>query len=260
MIWNWIEERRHRAILNEPWPDGWDAILERNMGHFKCLDEDERRRLRELVQVFVATKSWEGCAGLELDDEVRVTISGQACMLVLELPHNLYKDVDSILVYPSTVQTPERDMGNAAVASGPIPILGEAMQGGPVLLVWDSVLKQGRHPGRGHNVVYHEFAHKLDMLDGATDGTPEFATRDQFKRWVEVGTREYESLKKANETGRATLIDHYGAVNVGEFFAVVTECFFDQGREMKAKHPELYGLLGEFYQQDTAAREARCRS
>lgn len=257
MPWNWIRERRQRAILDEPWPAGWDAHLARNMGHFAWLDEDEQRRLRELVQVFVATKHWEGCGGLELDDEVRVTIAGQACLLVLELPHALYRNVESILVYPSTVKTPERATGNASVASGPVPILGEAMHGGPVLLVWDAVLHQGRHPTLGHNVVYHEFAHKLDMLDGAIDGTPLFDTREQHARWVEVGTREYEALRAARDAGKPTLIDKYGAVNVGEFFAVVTECFFDLGRELRARHRALYELLVEFYRQDPAARAPR---
>jgi len=259
MTWRWMEERRRRAILDEPWPSAWDDHLRRNMRHFQWLDEEEQRRLRELVQVFVAIKHWEGCGGLVIDDEIRVTIAGQACLLVLALPHELYRNVRSIFVYPSTVETPYRRMDPGSVAFGPIPILGEAALGGPIVLVWDAVLRQGRHPELGHNVVYHEFAHKLDMLDGCIDGTPEFEQADQLRRWVEVGTREYKALRAARDEGRPTLLDHYGAVNVAEFFAVVTECFFDRALAMSKRHPALYGLLREFYRQDPAVRESRER-
>jgi Mlc titration factor MtfA (ptsG expression regulator) len=134
-----------------------------------------------------------------------------------------------------------------------MPILGEAMLNGPVVLVWDSVKQNARHPEFGHNVVYHEFAHKLDMLTGRADGTPPLIAVET-QRWVKALEPEFLRLKEMSEQGVPTFLDHYGATNEAEFFAVATEQFFDQAREMKKIHPALYEALSRFYQQDPAGR------
>jgi len=245
-----------------PFPDAWDGYIERNMAHYRWLDESERRRLRDLVQVFVAEKHWEGTGGLVLTDEVRVTIAAQACLLVLELPHDLYRNVQSILVYPSTVVAPERRLGTFEIPreplDGPLPILGQAQLRGPVILVWDAVERTGRHPERGHNVVYHEFAHKLDMLDGSADGTPPLHGRAEYRRWVGVCSREYHALRAKARQGQRSFLDAYGATSEAEFFAVATEQFFDAPVALRRHHPDLYAVLEAFYRQDPATRvEAR---
>ena len=154
------------------------------------LDAVERAELRAMMQVFLEEKHWEGCGGLDLTDEIRVTIAAQACLLQLGLPHDYYRNVESILIYPSTVVPPEHHPGVFERVDGPLaasdPLIGQAFAQGPVILVWDAVLHGARHPEQGHNVVYHEFAHKLDMLDGAADGTPLLANRDQLAEWVAV--------------------------------------------------------------------------
>lgn len=256
----WLQEHRRRKILEHPFPDAWNAILERNVAHWRLLSPAERAELRSLVQVFVAEKYWEGCGGLELTDEIRVTIAGLACLLVLGLEHTLYSNVETILVYPSTVIAPGQ---RSAIAAGitleepAVPIYGQSILRGPVVLVWDAVLRGAIHPERGHNVVYHEFAHKLDMLDGCVDGTPPLAERAQYLRWVKVCTHEYEELRRRVAKGEHTFLDAYGGTSPGEFFAVITEYFFDKPLQMRRHHPELYSLLQEFYRQDPAAREAR---
>jgi Mlc titration factor MtfA (ptsG expression regulator) len=259
-MFEWWAERRRRKILEQPFAPVHVAVLERNVKHYGRLDPAEQRRLRDLVQVFVAEKHWEGCGGLVLDDEMRVTIAAQACLLVLELPHRLYENVDSILVYPSTVLRPEPRPGvfvrsGTLVASGPIALLGEAHRQGPVVLAWDRVLRDGMHPRGGHNLVYHEFAHKLDMLDGHADGTPPLATRQQRQRWHEVCERAFLDLRARTARGEPTFIDAYGAVDEAEFFAVATEHFFDQPRELRLAEPAVYEVLSEFYRQDPAALE-----
>ena len=263
MIFGWLRERRRREILEDPFPEDWIPILERNMAHWAYLDDDEKSRLRDLLQVFLSEKNWEGCGGLELNDEIRVTISAQACLLLLgHEDHDLYRRVKSILVYPSTVvtpSTPSQWLQSGSVAQEHIPISGQAMKGGPVLLVWDAVQQGGRHPESGHNVVYHEFAHKLDMVDGLVDGTPPMETREQMQRWIEVCTREFAALQDRVERGKKTFLDKYGATNVAEFFAVGTEFFFDRPIDMQKKRPDLYEVLQDFYKQDTAARERRHR-
>jgi len=257
---SWFERRRHRKILETPFPAGWLATLRANMKHFGYLDADEQARLRELTQVFVAEKSFEGCGGLELDDEIRVTIAGQACLLLLGLEHELYRDVESILVYPSTFlpkRAVEPMFAAPSIVDSVMPLLGEAHGRGPVILTWDAAKRGGIHPELGHNVIYHEFAHKLDMLDGSVDGTPPLETPEEYRRWVDVCTREYELLRSRADRGESTLLDPYAGTNAGEFFAVATECFFDRPLRLEQEHPELYAVLEAFYRQDPAERERR---
>jgi len=257
----WLRARRRRRILQSPFPDAWRRVIDENVAHYPELTSDEQQRLRDFVQVFVAEKTWEGCGGLELDDEVRVTIAAQAGLLVLGREHQYYRNVQSILVYPSTVVTPDRPVGvferpEIRSASG-IPILGEAHLRGPVLLVWDTVKQNARHPSQGHDVVYHEFAHKLDMLDGAADGTPPLGTREQTERWARVCAAAFEGLRARVARGQKSFLDAYGATNEAEFFAVATEFFFERPRHMAEHEPDLYDILRDFYRQDPAERVAR---
>src|SRR5688572_2176451 len=259
-MFGWLTERRRRRILESPFPTEWRVILTQNMLHFGYLSADEARRLCELVQVFVAEKTWEGAGGLELTDEVRVTIAGQACLLVLELDHVLYANVETIIVYPAAVRpvrVEEPFFAAPRVQHEVMPVLGEAHHRGPVVLTWRAVRRGARHPSFAPNVVYHEFAHKLDMLDGAVDGVPPLAGKQEYQRWVAVCTREFEALQQAVDAGTETLLDPYGLTDAGEYFAVVTEVFFDQPLELEAEHPELYEVLRKFYRQDTAARQRR---
>ena len=260
---SWLERRRQRKILETPFPAAWLDVLRANMKHWAYLDDGERARLRELTQLFVAEKAWEGCGGLVLDDEMRVTIAGQACLLLLGLEHELYRNVETILVYPSAVlpkRVAEPMFARAEIVESVMPVIGEAHGRGPVILTWDAVKRGGSHPELGHNVVYHEFAHKLDMLDGSVDGTPLLESRAEYERWVAVCTREYLALRASAERGDVTFLDAYAGTNAGEFFAVATEAFFDQPLQLRAHHPELYAVLSAFYRQDTAEREERSRA
>ena len=257
-VFNWIQRRRRKKLLAEPFPATWEAIIRRNVAHDEWLGVEERERLRDLVRVFVAEKSWEGCGGLVLTDEIRVTVAAQACLLILNLPDELYRKVHSVLIYPSTVVIPARRPGAFEIPTRPVgesqPILGEAQLRGPVILVWDAVKRTGRHPESGHNVVYHEFAHKLDMLDGRADGTPPLAERSEIQRWSQVCSREYLALRERKARGQEGLLDAYGATNEADFFAVATEHFFDQPSALRSRHPELYEVLQAFYRQDPARR------
>jgi Mlc titration factor MtfA (ptsG expression regulator) len=231
------------------------------MPHYARLKAPDRVRLEQLVQIFVAEKRWEGLGGLTLTDEIRVTIAGQACLLLLGFTRDpergdMYRNVKTILVYPSTV-VPVR-VGTPIFAPMQIvhpimPVIGEAHAQGPVVLTWDAVRQAGIHPETGHNVVYHEFAHKLDMLDGHSDGAPPLSGRAEYGRWNEVCTREYEALRSRIDRGEATFLDPYAGTSASEFFAVATEHFFDQPTALRAEHPELYEVLRGFYRQDPAA-------
>ena len=263
MLFGWLTERRRRQIEAEPFPAAWEAVLERNVRHFRLLDEDERDQLRKLVQVFVAEKNWEGAGGLAIDDEIRVTIAGEACLLLLGREHALYEDVTSIIVYPSTVRAPERPRSffdtRVEPVAEPHVLLGEAHRGGPVILSWDAAKRGARDPNDGHNVVIHEFAHKIDMLDQRADGTPPLESRAELQTWAQVASAAFVALKDSAERGEPTLLDAYGATNEAEFFAVATEFFFERSAELDKVHPELYALLRAYFRQDPAARRAGAR-
>lgn len=262
----WLRARLRRKRLAAPFPAAWEAILARNVVHDRWLDAAERRRLRDLVRIFVAEKRWEGCGGLVLDDEIRVTIAARACLLLLGRPaaEDAYRRVRTILVYPSTVVPPPRPLRPFEIATAPIeapePILGQAWLRGPVILVWDAVRRTGRHPEHGHDVVFHEFAHQLDLLDGGADGTPPLATAEERRRWAEVCSRAFLALRERRAGGERGLLDDYGATNEAEFFAVATEVFFDRPVDLRGEDPDLYGVLTAYYGQDPAARVERGRA
>ena len=273
VIFAWLDERRRKRLLQTPFPEEWERTLSRNMIHFGYLDTDEQQRLRGLIQLFVAEKEWEGCNGLVLTDEMRVTIAGQACLLLLGFfdasggplfrGPDLYANVETILVYPSTFvprRTEDSIFAIPGIEHPMLPLIGEAHRRGPVILTWNAVRRSAKNPNLGHNVVYHEFAHKLDMLDGAADGVPPLRNDAEYERWNRVCQAEYERLRELSDAGREGVLDPYGSTDEGEFFAVVTEAFFDTPIELQEEHPALYEVLSAFYRQDTAARQRRARS
>jgi Mlc titration factor MtfA (ptsG expression regulator) len=257
----WFRERRRKKLTQAVFPSTWDGIIRRNVAHYCQLEDEERARLRALIQVFIAEKNWEGAGGLELDDEIRVTISAQACLLILNVPHNYYQNVQSIIVYPSTVVPPQRKLGSFEQTMAPLdiqqPILGQAFHRGPVIIIWDAALHGSRHPELGHNVIYHEFAHKLDMLDGTADGTPPLRDRAEYQDWVLTCSREYERLRRDTDVAKESFLNAYAATSTAEFFAVATEEFFDRPRRMLEQAPDLYRVLREYYRQDPFDRVTR---
>lgn len=256
MLFDWLfrprRQEARRELLAQPFPTEWQAYLQ-SMPFFQMLDERGQDRIRDDLRVLIDEKDWEGCGGLELTDEIRVSIAAQASLLLLNIEHEYYKHVQSILIYPSAYKTaPQRD-ATGVVREGQAN-LGEAWRRGPVVLSWDAARHGAHDPKDGHNLVLHEFAHKLDMLDGSADGTPPLESKDQFASWVQTMTREFALLRDATKTGRATVLDKYGATNPAEFFAVATECFFEKARQLRSKHPSLYTILKDYYHQDPANR------
>ncbi len=255
MIFSWFKNRRRKTITRDPFPPSWTAVLDRNVEHWALLPVAERQQLERIVQVLVAEKHWEGCGGLEMTDEIKVTVSAQAGLLLLGLDHDYFRNVLSVLVYPAGYVLPRTHLdGDSLVTQEErVPVLGTAHQRGPVVLSWRSARQGGRDGRDGRNLVFHEFAHKLDMLDGLVDGTPPMGDT-QLEQWVAVMTKAYDRLRRRTQEGRPTLLDPYGATDVAEFFAVATELFFEKPVQLQDRHPRLYAVLRDFYRQDTAAR------
>lgn len=254
MIFSWFKTHRRKALLAHPFPTEWFSYLEKNVGHYLYLSDEEQAEIRDMLRVFIAEKSWEGCGGLVLTDEIRVTIAAQACILILGLDHDCLSIVKSILVYPHGFIVPSIVKQGFLVTEAEIPMLGEAFMGGTVILSWDDVLNSGRDPSSGENLVYHEFAHQLDFINGFIDGTPPLSSLEEYKEWREGMGQAYDQLQRETDMGLQTFLGSYAAKNEGEFFAVATERFFDQPDELEARHATLYKLLKNYYHQDPGRR------
>jgi MtfA peptidase len=256
MFLRWLQRHHRRKILAQPFPADWHAYLDRNVRFFRQLDEREQNKLRDDLRVLVAEKHWEGCLGFQITDEVKVTIAAQAALLLLEWKEQFFNNVQSILVYPTAYVAPDTTvMPGGIVVEGKSAREGEAWYRGPVILSWDDVVRGGRREHDGHNVVFHEFAHQLDMQNGrTTDGIPPLDSKAAYVQWRRVLHSEYERLVDDCEHGQQTLLDCYGAVNVAEFFAVATECFFERPQPVRRRHPALYEILANYYRQDPSRR------
>jgi hypothetical protein len=252
-MFDFFKNRRREALRQEPLTPAERAILEKNVHYLATLDEGDRRAHEGLVRIFLAEKSFEGCGGLELTEEIKVTIAGLACILLLGRETDIYPDVDAILVYPSAYRAVGRTNEGGVLVEGEQARLGESWTRGVVIVAWDHVKATATQPGHGQNVVLHEFAHQLDGEDGAMDGAPDLGARAKYTSWARVLGEEFGELSKKVHDGRASDIDGYGATNPAEFFAVVTEMFFEKPRALKRRHPDLYDELAAFYRQDPAA-------
>ena len=254
MLFSWFKNRRRRKILADPFPAAWEAILHEQVGHVAVLPAADQPKLRQAIQIIIAEKEWEGCRGLELTDEVRVVIAAQAAILVLGLDGFYFDNVQTILVYPNAfVVTEEKGLTGGLALNEESEHLGEAHSRGPIILAWAEVRENARQPGYGQNLVFHEFAHQLDSLNGAFDGTPALPSRELEARWGTIMNEEYRRLQRAERKGRETLLDPYGASDPAEFFAVTTECFFNAPQAMCEEYPALYELFRDYYRQDPAA-------
>jgi len=252
VIFEFLKQRRRRRLRARPFPKEWLALIQRHVVFFPKLSAMDRAELLGHIHVFLAEKRFEGCGGLAITDEVRVTIAAQACLLLLHRRTDYFPGLLTILVYPSTYMVEEkRQIAEHVWEEGNTTRLGETgRRMGSLVLAWGAVKHGAADPSDGKNVVLHEFAHQLDYENHAADGVPELATREQQLAWSEVMRTEFASLRAADESGIPTLLDTYGATDPVEFFAVSVEAFFERPRALRARHPKLYVELQKYFQQD----------
>ena len=248
-----LKARRRRRLRATPLPPAWEAILRDEVPLYARLPAADQAELRGLAQVVLAEKRFEGCGGLALDDRRRVVIAGQACLLLLHRDSDFFPRLQSVLVYPEAFVTNEElEEVDGIVGEDDGERLGESWGQGALVLSWRDVALDLAAPDDGFNVVLHEFAHQIDEEFGISDGTAPFAG-EEGARWAEVWESEYAKHAADVRRGKRTFVDEYGADDPGEFFAVATEHFFEEPRELRARHPRLYEQLRLFYRQDPAA-------
>jgi len=257
-VFGWLTERRRAHLLETPFPDAWRGLLADHVAAYAALDDAQQQRLRDLTQVFVAEKHWEGAGGFEMTDECRVVVAGTACLMILGRDHDLFADVLSIVVYPHAVvmRQPEwRTYVTVKPIDDQLPIDGLAQPGGAVVLAWDAVSRGARHPHDGRNLVIHEFTHKIDFLDGSVDGTPPL-DRAGRRAWHDAFEPAFQRHLERAQRGEPSLIRDYATTNEAEYFACATEVFFEKPTELAAHLPDVYAQLAAFFGLDPARAAA----
>ena len=248
-----FRKRRREKLRSKELKPEWKEIILKNIKFYSFLSEEKKKELQGLIQIFMDEKTFEGCEGLELTDEIKITIASQACILLLGRKSDIYPTLRTILVYPHAYFAPlKQRMEDGSIIEGYQARLGESWSRGQVVLAWDEIKQDTNDIFDGHNLVLHEFAHQLDNESGATEGIPDFDKRSSYIVWARVLTKEYNKLINDIIHHKHLLLDQYGATNPAEFFAVATEHYFEKPVELKNLHPELYEQFKNFYMIDTA--------
>ncbi len=250
-----IRRWRRQRLLSEGFPQSWNAILRANAVFAHDWPQHEFELLQQQVQVIVAEKHWEGCAGLHVQDEHRVTVAAQIARLGIGLGNQeFFDDVQSILLYPDSYVGPtQSEIGSGVALHGQSSRVGEAWYRGPVILTWPEVLATGRQQTFARNVIIHEFVHQLDMRNGRhADGVPVIESSAAAQQWIRVLDDCLARLREECAQGRPELIDCYGATSRSEFLAVASEVFFEEPQQLRYWDPTLFEILNQFFNPSVA--------
>jgi Mlc titration factor MtfA (ptsG expression regulator) len=251
----WRAWSEARTLKRRPIPDDLWRLSVARYPFVARLPAPDLDRLRKLATLFLASKEFSGGGGLEVTDEMAVAVATQACLPILELGIDCYDAFVGIVMHRSEVVV-EREVidDDGVVHVEEQSLSGEAMAGGPMMLTWDDVADAGQSADYAYNVVIHEFAHVLDMRNGAADGVPPLPSRQAHDRWATLMQDEYDEFCERVEDGSDTVLDPYGAEAIDEFFAVAVEAFFVASADMKIEHPALYAMFADYFRQDPANR------
>lgn len=284
------KQRRRDKLRSQPFPDAWESTLRRFVPLYARLPAADRAELHGHIQVLLDEKRFEGCGGLAITDDIRLTIAAQAAVLLLHRETDFFPNLVSILVYPTTYVAPVIDSHYGVVTEFEEERAGETWGHGSLVLSWDDVTgsvapaptgepeEGGVHgggnggPRRGssmhappaaapdddelvpaYNVVLHEFAHQLDQENGEMDGVPVLPSREARQQWARVMQDAFEQLDTEYDEGKEPVIDEYALEDPAEFFAVATECFFETPFAILEEYPQVYDVLARYYEQDPAS-------
>ena len=243
--------RQRDKLMSRKFPKEWKKYLLSNVPLFARLPDDLKRQVEGHTQILLNEKVFEGHNGLNMTDEIRVTIAGQASFLLLNQKGFYPETLRSVIVYPSTYKTRTVKTGLGGLhTESEQSVLGQSWGTGTVILAWDNTRQSAINPNDGHNLALHEFAHQLDQANGVADGTPFLRNRDRYGEWRQAMSHTYQDFLDDTERGRKTVMDDYGSTNPAEFFSVATETFFEKPRQLQKRRPELYSELCKYYRTD----------
>lgn len=246
----WREHQREK-MMHRPFKKQWRKILSKRVPYFKKMPTDLQLQLKRHIQVFVEEKNFVGCNGLLINDEIKITIAAQACLLLLNRKTSMYPKLHTILVYPRAFIRQQQQINNDGLAFTQRQALsGESWEFGKIVLSWEDTVQGAEITDDGRNVVIHEFAHQLDQENGIANGAPTLGEHQNYDVWSAVFLAHYKQLTQQANAGTPSLFDYYGATNPAEFFAVASEVFFEQSNKLFAQHPTLYQQLKDYYRVD----------
>ncbi|MCX6356875.1 MAG: zinc-dependent peptidase [Candidatus Aureabacteria bacterium] len=232
---------RRRRLAQQPFPPAWREILLGGVRFYRRLNPEGRRRFEKNLRYFLAEQRIEGVGGVEITDEIRVLVAAGAAVLLHGQPEWELPRGHTILVYPEGFDERFRFRPSG-------PLLGQMHGQGPIIISREALIEGWRNPGRGDNVVLHEFAHLMDMRGGSVSGVPRMLNAAASGAWLGLIHKEMEKVER-----HQSALWSYAATNEAEFFAVAVECFFERPVVLREKHPELYRALSQFFNQDPAA-------
>jgi Mlc titration factor MtfA (ptsG expression regulator) len=247
MIFPWSRAARRQKLLASPLPAEWEEALAARVPLYAILPGEIRAKLIAKARIMAVEQRWAGSNGLVVTEEMKIVVAAQAVVLLAGDEGYLYERLTAIQLYPEFI--PSRPSRRRGDHHGHSVLLGEAWQYGNVRLSWPAVLEGAEDPEDGENVVFHEFAHHLDGLDGQMGGQPPLTTESLQKKWPLV-QREFRSLVQEVLHHQPTWLDPYAAEKPEEFFAVVTESFFEEPHGLSENHPELFAIFAELYRVD----------
>jgi len=248
--WGWGRYRWYRA-RTAPFPEHWLTLMHKALPYYPYMSSELQQQLQDHIKRFLFEKRFVGCAGLEVTEEMKVTIAACASLLLLNRPTLNFGKVRWIYLYPAEFIVRHTVQDAAGVVSTEENVLsGESWHDGKVILSWDDVQKSVYDFNDGRNVVLHEFAHQLDAESGSMDGAPLLRSRGAYGSWATILSREFNSLRDHVYFGEESVLDTYGATHPAEFFAVATESFFEEPENLAEEHPELYNEMLAYYQVD----------
>ncbi len=246
-MFRFFKSHRRAQWRAKPFPETWEKLLKRHVPYYALLPPSLQDMLKGHMQVFLAEKNLEGCGGARINDRMRLTIAAHACILLLGHDFGFYPGLESILVYPGAfIPRHKEEHPSGIVEEDPEAQEGESWDRGAVILSWEDI-RRDTQDFEGRNVLFHEFAHQL--YDLGEDAFPSLSAQQSF---AEVFTQHYERHVNSVNRRRPVFFDEYGAEDPAEFFAVVTEAFFEQPRLFQPRHPALYDQFRAYFRQHPA--------
>jgi len=248
-----LAAKRIEKLLNTPLDTDAIATLQKHVPIYTKLPQELRQELHGHINVFLANKQFYGNQGVNITDELRMVLAGNACLLLLQGTQRRFTGFSSIIIYPAAYVADDIRHDGLVTSETKSVRAGESWMRGPVVLSWADVLKGSHNAEDGNNVVIHEFAHKLDEQSGHMNGLPVLNNKAHYKAWSKVLNEEFNALNTRAKKRHNKVLDAYGTVSPAEFFAVASESFFEKPALMHAKLPDLYLQLRTFYNIDPAS-------
>ncbi|MDZ4849818.1 MAG: M90 family metallopeptidase [Pirellulaceae bacterium] len=257
-MFGWTKNSQRRKLLKATVSDEESAQLHRALWQSTLLTVEEQSQLVRWTRIFIQEKNWEGCDGLEVTDEIKQAVAAAAGLMVMHHPEWYFDHTQSILIYPRPYVAKVVPKYQALGLWGEYARAGETIYRGPVVLNWEDIRRAAKLHNRGHHLVIHEFAHQLDMINGPNaDGLPPLPGNIDEDAWRIAMIGEYDAARSMVEQGHRIFINDYGLTDVGEFFAVASELYFQLPNELAEFHPNVFQLLKQFYAIDFRDREGQ---